>query len=132
MATEKVILEDTAVAGADLSAKQYCIVKLNSSRALVLAGAGDKGHVLQDNPTSGRYGTFGLVGITKVVAGGTVAADDYISSDASGHAVAATTAVIPTGGSYSAGTAGTHIVGQALKAGVSGDIIEMLIGIGLA
>lgn len=132
MATEKVILEDTAVAGADLSASQYFVVKFNGSGALVLAGTGDKGFVLQDNPVSGAFGTYGLVGKTKVQYGGTIAAGDYLAVNSAGKVLTATSTVTPTAGSYVAGTAGQHIVGQALVAGVAGDVGSMLITQGLA
>lgn len=133
MATEKVILEDTAPVGQDCTTLQYTVLKFNGSGQLVPAGAGDKGFVLQDNPAAaGRAGTYALVGITKVVYGGTIAAGDYLASNGSGAAVTAANTVTPTGGSYAAGTAGQHIIGQALVAGVAGDIGRMIIRAGLA
>lgn len=132
MATEKVICHDTAPAGADLSSKQFTLVKFDSSGNLVAASTGDKGFVLQDNPIQGRYGTYALVGITKVKLGGTVAAGDYLAANSSGLAVTATNTVTSAGVSYSQGTAGQHIIGQALRAGVSGDVGNMLIANGLA
>lgn len=132
MSTEKVILSDTAPANVDLSANQYFVVKFNGSGLLVLAGVGDKGFVLQDTPIAGVSGTFGLVGKTKVQYGGTIAAGDYLAVNSAGKVVTATSTVTPTAGSYVAGTAGQHIVGQALVAGVAGDIGSMLIASGLA
>lgn len=118
MATEKVICHDTAPAASDLSAKQYTLVKFDGSGNLTPCVAGDLGFVLQDAPTQGHYGTYGLVGLTKVKLGGTVAAGGALSSDANGNAVAAT---------VTTGDVTTNIVGHALQAGVSGDVIRMLI-----
>jgi hypothetical protein len=118
MAVEKVICHDTAPAASDLSSKQYTLVKFDGSGNLTPAVAGDLSFPLQDNPTSGHYGTFGVVGLSKVVLGGTVAAGGALSSDANGKAVAATVA---------SGAFTTAVVGIALQAGVSGDLIRMLI-----
>lgn len=118
MATEKVILLDTAPAASDLSTKQYTFVKFDGSGNLTPAGAGDLGFVLQDTPTSGHYGSYALVGISKITLAGTVAAGGAISSDSAGKGVAATVA---------SGAFTTPVNGIALQAGVSGDLIRMLV-----
>jgi hypothetical protein len=131
MSIERIILADTAVAAVDLSESQYLLVTLNGSDELALATAGQFAFPLQDNPIAGVSGTYGLVGYSKVIYGGTVAAGQPLAANGSAKAVPATETVTPTGGSYTAGTAGQHMVGVALCAGVSGDIGYMLIAQGL-
>lgn len=106
----------TVAAAADLSAKQFFFVKADGN----LAGAGAEAlGVLQNDPKSGAAAAIRVMGVSKVVYGGTVAVGDLLSSDASGKAVKYTAA------SVSAGTpeplAGTHVLGVALIAGVSSD-----------
>lgn len=102
-------------AGSDLSASQYCFVKV-SSAVLALCGRGDKGvGVLQDGPSaSGRAGRVRPFGVTKVVLGGTVTNGQDLVSDASGKAV-------------NASSADNAYMGIALDSGVSGDVIRMLL-----
>ncbi len=54
-------------------------------------------------------------GVGQLTLGGTVAAGDYLKSDANGAGV-----VIATGG-----TAPQHVVGVAVRSGVSGDVIPV-------
>lgn len=63
-------LRITLVAGADLSAKQYHFVKINTDGLAVLCDAAtDKPiGVLQNNPKSGQEGSVVVVGGTKIVA----------------------------------------------------------------
>ena len=114
-------------ASTDLSADQFRFVVLNTSKQLVLAGANVSClGVLQDAPSAaGRAAGVRCFGISKVVLGGTVAANDKIASDANGKGVKATAA------SVSAGTpeplAGSYVMGIALEAGVSGDVVSVLL-----
>lgn len=55
-----------------------------------------------------------LTGITKVIAGGTVAYGDQVQNDTAGKAVVSS-------------TAGDRVFGTALGAGVSGDVIDVLL-----
>lgn len=117
MATANVILGDSIVAEADLSAKQYTLVKMSGTGGLVSASAAtDQAFILSDNPKLGVHGTIALVGIEKCVAGGTIAAGAPVTSDASGHVVAAAT--------------GNHIVGQAMRAAVANDLVPIRVGFG--
>lgn len=109
MATENAVLLDTIVAGADLTGAQYKII----TGAGVLAGAGAGGWVLQDAPASGQDATVMLLGLTKLLLGGTVVAGGKIASNGSGVGVAATT--------------GNTVIATALTGGVSGDIIEAVV-----
>lgn len=104
------------LAGADLSAKQYCHVKMSANRTVVAAGNGQECvGILQDNPNvAGHAGAVMVDGVSKVLFGGTVAAGGYISADASGFAVAPAT--------------GERITGLCIVGGASGEIGEALIG----
>lgn len=128
MAYESNVGQDfTFPASADLSANQFRFMVLNTSKKLVLAGANVSCvGVLQDAPNAAdRAGGVRCFGITKLTLGGTVAANDKIASDANGKGVKATAA------SVSAGTpeplAGSYVMGVALEAGVSGDVISVLL-----
>lgn len=78
-------------AGADLSAKQFYAVKVNSSKAIVLAGAGENAlGVLQNDPTSGQAAEVMVVGVSKVKLGATVVAGENVMADAAGKLVPAT------------------------------------------
>ena len=83
-------------ASADLSAAQFRVMTINSSGQLVQAGVGDPiAGVLQDGPAAaGRAGQLMLDGVTKVEAGGVVAAGATVKSDASGRAIS--TAAVTT------------------------------------
>lgn len=117
MASQDLGKRISLAAGADLSAKQFFLLKLDASADAVLAAAGtDKIiGVLQNDPKSGEAADIAVApGITKVDLGGTVAIGDEITSDASGKGVVST-------------SAGDRMIGQALRAGVSGDIVEVLL-----
>lgn len=109
-------------AGADLSAKQFFIVKADSAAndQVVLASAATDNllGVMMDKPTSGDYGGVAMIGRggkVPVQYGGTVAAGDKLTSDANGKAITTT-------------TAGNRVIGIAAKAGVSGDVGEVDLG----
>jgi hypothetical protein len=107
------------VAGADLSGSQYKFVKLNSSGQVVaVAAATDRPiGVLQNDPTSGKIAEVLIVGGTKLVLGGTVAAAAVVSPNASGAGVAIV-----------AGTDTTkYDCGSALTGGASGEIVTAVI-----
>ena len=113
MATREDTSAITLVAGADLSAAQFRFVKVNSSGYAVLAGAGEKAAgVLANDPLDGQAGTVDVGGVSKVVAGATVAAGAEVQSDA---AAAATT--LNTG----------KPLGIALYGGAAGEIISVLL-----
>ena len=108
----------TKTASEDLSA--YRFVKLNSSDSAKIDQADTAGEVVlgvvdADYDVS-EYDLARVVyrGISYVQLGGTVAADDYVATDADGKAVKASTAA-----------AESAIAGRAMMAGVSGDIIAV-------
>ena len=109
----------TLSAGADLSAKQYYFVKLNSSgNAVVCAGVTDKPvGVLQNNPTSGQAAEIVVVGLTKVSTDAALAIGDLVGTSADGQAAA-----------YVAGTDTTkYVVGQALVTSGGADELTSII-----
>jgi hypothetical protein len=104
----------SAPAGADLSAKQYFFVKLNSDREAILTSAAtDKiAGVLSNEPEEDEDATIITAGTAKVSAGGTLSIGDYVTSDSAGEAVATT-------------TSGDVVRGIALEDAVDGDISEI-------
>ena len=107
----------SAEAGADLSAKQYYICKLDTNGKAVLAAAGT-------DEISGTLATVpqnanGVVSIKhisasgtgKVIAGGSISKGAYLTSDGNGKAVATTTAA-------------DRVFGRARTAAAAGDIFE--------
>jgi hypothetical protein len=123
MATTKIDSHDleTAPAGADLSEKQFFLVKLNEEGKLVLAGAGDPGYALQDNPKQGVHGTYAVFGRTKAVAGGNIKAGALVSADANGKLVEATTTELEA---EKVKRQGSLVIGRACETGgVAGDLV---------
>lgn len=107
-------------AAADLSTKQYFVVKQTAATAVNLTSAATDVPfgVLVNKPTSGQIAEVAVGGFTKVKAGGTIAINDPLVSDANGKVVAATRAI--------AGAQPlSNVLGYARQAGVDGDIIEM-------
>lgn len=105
---------------ADYSLKQYRFGQVNSSGRFELTGSGAPADgVLQTKPSAaGDIGTVAISGVSKVSAGGTIAAGDYVMSDADGDAVVA--------------TSGSAVAGIALASAVSGDIIPVLLKLNAA
>lgn len=89
MATEGYLVNGTLTAGADLSTKQFSIVKLSTTanRTVLLGTLGAAYGVLQNKPLNNAFATVALLGFVQVKAGGTITAGDYITSDAAGLAI---------------------------------------------
>jgi hypothetical protein len=109
----------TLVAGADLSAKQYNFVKLNSSgQAIAIAAITDVPvGVLQNAPTSGQEAEVLVSGGTKLVAGEAITLPAFLSVTSTGKAdkiaVSDTT---------------QYVVGQALTAaGADAEVITAVV-----
>lgn len=116
-------------ASGDLSSNQFYFVKLNSSKQLAVA-SGAVGEpvlgVLQDKPDAAtRAGAVRCGGLSKVVAGGTIAAGDLLASDANGKAVKYTKATVFTGTPYI--VSGSMVLGVALAGASSGETFPMLV-----
>lgn len=103
-------------ASADLSAKQYRFITIDSSGNAAVSSRGAlSAGILQDNPAAAtRAARVRPSGISKVVIGGSVTAGQAIVSDANGAGV-------------NASSADNAYMGFALTSGSSGDIIAMLI-----
>lgn len=103
------------VAAADLSAKQFCGVTVNSNGQAATADADDQVvGILQNKPASGQAATVAYGGVSKAICGGSVTAGNRVTTNASGQIVAAT-------------TAGDSVIGVALQTGATGDVIAVLI-----
>lgn len=78
----------TLVAAADLSAKQYFFVKVDSNgKAAVCAAATDKPvGVLQNKPKSGEPATVRVLGVSKVSSNAALAEGDLIGPSTDGQA----------------------------------------------
>ena len=116
MAYEQTLRNISLLAGADLSASQFCFVVVNNAGQLALpAAGGDADGVLQDKPNAaGQAGEVAILGVSKVVVGtGGVTAGDLIATDNAGKAVTAAT--------------GNKILGRAMATGAAGTIVPVLI-----
>ena len=101
-------------AGSDLSANQFQFVSVSADGQVDLTGDGAYSiGVLQNEPSAaGRAAEVAINGKTQVKCGGTVTAGGPVASDGSGQAVDATTNDI--------------ILGEAMEAGASGEVITVL------
>lgn len=109
----------TFVAGADLSAKQYNFVKLNSSGQVIAIAADTDSPigVLQNAPLAGQEASVLIVGGTKLVASASQTLPATIGTAATGKAVAR--AVTDTT---------KYVLGTYLSAsGADGDIVSAII-----
>lgn len=91
-------------AAADLSAKQFYAVKVTAANAVNLAGLGESAvGILQGKPISGEAAELAISGdVSKMVAGGAVAAGDKVAVTALGKAKVA--------------ASGEYVIGTALNA----------------
>lgn len=99
------------LAGADLSSSQFYAVVVNSSGAVVAAGAGVQvDGILQNKPASGEVAAvWGPGSVSKCSAGAAITLGDAVASAADGQVVTATT--------------GDFIIGRALQAAANADEI---------
>jgi Uncharacterized conserved protein (DUF2190) len=122
MATTKIDPRDleTLPAAADLSEKQFFLVKITEAGTITLAGVGDIAFPLQDTPKQGQNGTFAVAGRCKAVSGTNIKAGVFVSAGANGKVVEATPEVITA---EKVATRGTRAIGISLEAGASGDVV---------
>lgn len=107
-------------AGADLSAKQYYFVELDSNGAVTACnGATDKAiGVLQNDPTSGQAALVCILGRTKVIADAAIAIGDLLGTSADGQADPKTPGTDTT----------EYVKGIATKAASNaGEVAEMIL-----
>ena len=85
--------ERSAVAGEDLTAKQFYIVQLDATGKIEVAeGATDLVvGVLQNAPYTGEQATYRFIGTTKVISAGVINIGAWVTTDTAGKAVATTT-----------------------------------------
>jgi hypothetical protein len=104
-------------ASADNSTKQHRFVKVSGDLTItVCAASTDKPiGILQNKPASGAAADVMITGVSKVILAATLSAGAEVMSDANGAAVAAATAT-------------NRSLGILLKGGVSGDVVEVLLG----
>lgn len=105
-------------AGADLTGKRYCAVKLDSNGNVVLATAGTDViiGVLDSEPRQGATADVVLIngaGTFKAIASANIAKDAFITATAGGQAVGTT-------------TAGHRVFGRTLAAVVQGEVFEYI------
>lgn len=111
MATQGNQIRETMLAGADLSAKQFTFVKMNTTdRTVVNAGNGEAAFgVLINDPTSGGAATVVTHGRVLVEVGtGGLTAGDSVGVDANGEAVTAASGDIVVGQAIADASAGTR------------------------
>lgn len=120
MATQGNQIRETMIAGADLSAKQWTFVKMNTSdRTVVSAGDGEAAFgVLINDPTSGAAATVVTHGrvIVEVGTGG-LTAGDTVGVDANGEAVDSATSDIIVGICVEGAAAGGRAVIDFFRGG---------------
>lgn len=104
----------TLEAGADLSTNQYHFVLMDEDGQLSVAtdGAAAIGVLQNDPAAAGRAAEVCIGGLTKVEAGGTIAAGAAVASGATGEAITAAT--------------GDIILGTAVTGGADGEIISIV------
>jgi len=111
----------TFTASADLSAKQFYIVKMSGDNTVTVCAAVTDVPigVLQNTPASGEQAVVRVAGVSKVSADATLAAGDIIGSSADGQAQPVTQGSETT----------VYNVGQALTGGAAGTLQSALITI---
>lgn len=120
MATQGNQIRESMIAGADLSAKQWTFVIMNTTdRTVVNATDGQAADgVLINDPASGEAATVVTNGrvIIEVGTGGLTAGDD-VASDANGEAITAATADIIVGKCVQGAAAGERAVIDFFRGG---------------
>lgn len=106
----------------DLSAKQYFGVIVDSVAGQVAIAGADATKfcgVLQNKPTAGQAAEVQVNGVARCIAGGTVAAGAFVTTDSAGEWVTANSA--------------DQILGLALEAAADGAVFQVLLkeGMGL-
>lgn len=118
-------------AAADLTAKQFYAVKVDSTGKAALAGAGEFAiGLLQNKPGSGQAATVAYGGISKALAGGTIAAGATVAVNSDGKLVDATEAKIASldgNAASNVGITGSNVIGVAMAGASSGDIFPVLL-----
>ena len=97
-----------AQVGGQNGSGQFLAVKIVGSRLVDLATTGDFIYgILQNKPAVGQAADVGIMGVTKAVAGGTIAAGDALSVNSSGQMVLASSTFARVGTALEAAVAST-------------------------
>jgi hypothetical protein len=89
---EHEVFDDTIPASTDLSANQFLFHVIDANGELAIPSAGDIAFALQNEPSEqGDGGAIRILGITEYIAGGSVTAGDFVSTDAAGKGVTSLT-----------------------------------------
>lgn len=120
------------IAGADLSAKQFYAVKLDSAgKAILCSAAGEWVFgVLGNKPTSGQAASVDVIGVVQVIAGGVIVPGGPCKVSSTGKMLAASLALTDaSGASATAALVGSHVIGRSMMEAntADGDIFDMLI-----
>ena len=105
------------VAVGDLSAKRYHIVMLATTAKQVKVSTGPTAAnigILQNDPKTQEAASVCGAGLTKGVAGGTIAVGDMITAKTTGQCAATT-------------TANNKVIGKAITAAVAADLFEVFL-----
>ena len=113
------IWDESFVTGADLSAKQFYAVKLDTAAdgQVVLAAAGQGFGILQDHNKQGQEATVRILGMSKGISGQAFANGIELAADADGKLVPAASGDLVIGYSNTTITAEDEIV-EVLQTGV--------------
>lgn len=104
MATELQGLCISLPAASDLNGKQFYLVKQSGGSAALCAAVTDQSiGILQNEPNTGQAATIMVSGLSKFVAGGSVAVGVQLASDSAGKGTALTVAAGGTVYNYAVG-----------------------------
>jgi hypothetical protein len=118
MAFEGVQSNFSLPAAADLSALQFTFVGVTAAGLINAAGAAANADgILQNKPKLGEAATVCFAGISKLYAGGVVAAGDAIGSDGTGRARTAAALDYIQGRALTAGAAAGAVISVLLRSG---------------
>lgn len=114
MSTKVPFLVLSMAAAADLSTKQYYGVKVDSNGRAALAAAGEPCiGVLQNKPDAlGKEASVAVLGVSKMVSAGTIAAGARVATDANGKATTATLGA----------TTSSNVIGIAMEGASANDV----------
>lgn len=114
-----------ALAAADLSSNQFYFVKKNTTNGQFALAATDGEivvGVLQDKPSAaGAAACICAWGVTKIEAGGTLTAGDYVGTDSSGRAV-------KKNHTATGADVGDYICGYVIEGAASGEKATIMFG----
>lgn len=131
-ADENGALDVLFLAGATLTSAQFLFVKLNGSSAIVLADTAGEAAlgVLQNAPASGAVARVRVMGVSKVIAGATLADGDVLATAVTSARAKAAVALTVAGGAGDPSNdpgVGSFAMGRALSDGSSGAAMTMLV-----